>query len=154
MPEERTFTEAQAHRHFAVNCFNQTWRFIEKADRTPEDDHTMLSLAYTSLHHWMQIGAPVNFVRGHWLLSRVYAVLKDGAQAKAHGARCLDLCEQDGIGDFDLAYAYEALARASHLLGEVAERDNYIRLADEAGKYIAKEEDRKLFLSDMATIKG
>jgi hypothetical protein len=140
------------HRQVAVDCFNATWKYLDKPDRTVADDHMMLALAYTSWYHWMQIGKPVNFARGHWLLSRVNAVLGNGKEALSHAQRVLEICQAEGIGDFDLAYAYEALARSYAVLGQPDDRDRNCELAVEAGKAIAGEGDKKLFDSDLASV--
>ena len=35
----------------------------------------MLHAAHASRFHWGEVGEPVNFARGEWQISRVYAVL-------------------------------------------------------------------------------
>jgi hypothetical protein len=39
-----------------------------------------------------------------------------------HAQRALDICLAEGVGDFDLAFAYEAIAR-SHAIAGDAETD-------------------------------
>jgi len=46
-------------------------------------------------------------------VSRVYAVLGRAEPARHHAQRVLDVCLENGIGDWDLGFAYEALARAA-----------------------------------------
>ena len=36
MTQHPDFDLTLAHRHFAVECYNQAWDLINKADRTPE----------------------------------------------------------------------------------------------------------------------
>ena len=43
-----------AHQYFAVQCFNQAWRLIEKVDRSPADDEQMIELAHASMWHWLE----------------------------------------------------------------------------------------------------
>ena len=100
-------------RQLAVDLFNATWQLLDTPDRSPDDDLRMLHMAHASRHHWAQVGEPVNLARGEWQVSRVYAVLGRAEPARFHGERCLEICEEYGIADFDLAYAYEALARAA-----------------------------------------
>jgi tetratricopeptide (TPR) repeat protein len=64
---------------------------------------------------------PAHLARGEWLISRVYAVLQRPEPALYHARRVLDLCQDNGIGDFDLAFAYEALARAHATAGGAAQ---------------------------------
>ena len=58
----------------------------------------------------------------------------------------------DQIGDWDLGFAYEALARASAVAGDEPERERYLQLAREAAEQIAEDEDRELLLADLATL--
>ncbi len=38
MPDQPTFDVTAAHKFFAADCYNQTWGFMDKANRTPEED--------------------------------------------------------------------------------------------------------------------
>jgi hypothetical protein len=143
----------EAERELAAQLFNHVWTLLEKESRTPEEADEMIHAAHASRHHWGMVGKPVNFVRGEWQCSRVYAVLGRAEPALWHGRRCLDLCDEHGIGDFDLAYAYEALARAHRIAEELPEAEAYERLAVEAGEGIADSEDREQFRSDLATLR-
>lgn len=105
-------------RAWAVQLFNRVWTLLEQPDRTPEDDATMIHAAHTSCFHWMQIGTPVNAVRGEWQCARVYATLGRGEPGIYHARRALAICQANGIEGFDLAYAYEALARAHGVSGD------------------------------------
>ena len=144
--------EKDLHRKFAVDCFNGTWDLLEKTDRTPEDDAKMIHMAHASRYHWDQIGTPLNFARGDWQISRVYAVLGQGENALNFAKRCLHLCQEIKVGDFDLAFAYEAAARAYAVLGNEAMKDKHLALAKEAGDAISKEDDKKYFFSELETI--
>ncbi len=152
MAEQETQPAQEWHKKFAVDLFNFTWSLLDKPDRTPEDDDLMLHAAHASRYHWSRIGTPVHFARGEWQISRVYAVLKRAEPAIYHAQRCLQICQANGIGDFDLAFAYEALARAYALAGSKDESARYLALAKAAGEQIAEEDDRSLLFSDLATI--
>src|SRR4030067_183996 len=78
------------------------------------------------------VGAP----GGEGQSSRGYAVLARGEAALVHALRSLEICQAHGIGDFDLAYAYEALARAWATLGSAEETSRYLALARETGARI------------------
>lgn len=120
--------------------------------RTRAQDDEMLHAAHASRHHWGQIGEPVNFARGEWQCARVYAVLKRAEPAHYHAQRSLAICVEHNIGDFDLAFAYEALARAAMVADDEEEMRRYLELAREAGKNIAEEDDKQIFDADLATI--
>jgi len=140
------------HRKFAVDCFNNTWTLIEKADRSPQDDARMIHMAHASRFHWGEIGTPLNFARGDWQISRVYAILGQGQNALTYAKNCLHLCNDNDFGDFDLAFAYEAAARAFAVLGDVKMTEKHRELAKKAGEIIAKEDDRKYFFNELETI--
>ena len=67
--------DAADRRQLAVDLFNHVWTLLEKTDRTPMQDDEMLHAAHASRYHWGEVGEPVNFARGEWQCSRVYAVL-------------------------------------------------------------------------------
>lgn len=143
--------EKQAHKHFAVSCFNAIWPLLEKgANRSESENRAMVHLAHASYYHWTQVGEPVHFQRGKWMLARVYTVLADKIQALYYAQQCLALTEKHHLKDFDLAYAYEAMARAYALNGDESNFKDYYHLAEEAAKAIAGEKDRELFSNDLA----
>jgi hypothetical protein len=140
------------HRKFAVDCFNGTWDLIEKQDRTSQDDARMIHIAHASRFHWGEIGTPLNFVRGDWQISRVYAILGQGLNALFYAESSIRLCIDYQISDFDLAFAYESAARANALLENLEEMNKFLALANEAGQAIEKADDRKYFFSELETI--
>ena len=140
------------HRKFAVNCFNGTWELIDKADRTPDEDAKMVHMAHASRYHWGQIGTPLNIARGDWQISRVYAVLGQGENALYYAKSCLHICIDHDLGDFDLAFAYEAAARAFAVLGDVEMTKEHLARAQKAGEAIAEEDDQKYFFAELESI--
>ena len=140
-------------RRVAVELFNHVWTLLERDERTRDDDDEMLHAAHASRFHWGEVGEPVNRVRGEWQCSRVYAALARSEPALHHARRCLELCEENDVEEFDLPYAYEALARAHALAGDREEAARYKRLAADAGEQIADEDDRELLFSDLATLR-
>jgi hypothetical protein len=55
----------------------------------------------------------------------------------------------DLMADFDIAYAYEAQARALALSGEMNEAEAHLENAQAAGEAIADEQDREIFMGDL-----
>ena len=137
------------HRRLGVDLFNEVWRLIESR----EDDDRMLHAAHASRYHWAESPEckPENLARGEWQVSRVYVVLGRAEPAIWHARRCLEHCERAGLGDWDLAYAYEALARA-HALARSAESADWKAKARAAGDAIAAPEDREHFDEDYLTL--
>jgi hypothetical protein len=135
-------------RQLGVDLFNGTWRLIESR----EDDELMVHMAHASSYHWAVAPEckPENRARGEWLISRVYAIVGRPEPALHHAQGCLDWCRDNRISDWDLAFAYEALARASRLAGDDAATAQYVELARFVE--IAETEDRDLVEADLATI--
>ena len=145
------------HRAIGIDLFNRTWDLMGKQDRTVEEDDAMLHMAHASAHHWRAEGAGAtaeNLARSEWQVSRVYTVLGRGEPAGYHARRCLEICQANGIGDWDLAFAYEALARAASVAGDLAAADSWAEQARRAAEDIVEDEDRDAVLTDLATIPG
>ena len=146
--------ERKRHRELAVDAFNGTWKLLRKRKRTRIEDLAMIHMAHASRHHWGLVGTPKEWAIGEWQVSHVYAALRRPEPARYHAAACLDLCRRHSVGDFPLAYAYEALARASALAGRKPEAARYLRLGLKAAQGIREADDRALFLSDLKTVPG
>jgi tetratricopeptide (TPR) repeat protein len=114
----------------------------------------MIHTAHASRYHWGHApgATPANLARGEWQISRVYAVLGRPEPALHHARRVLDICQENGIGDWDLAFAYEALARAHAVAGDAAQARHYTDQALAAAKDIAEDAERQLVLADLETI--
>lgn len=152
MTEETRGMQQELHRKLGVDLFNAVWGLLDKSDRTPDENLKMVHMAHASRYHWGEVGAPLNFERGEWQISRVYAVLGRAEPALFHAQTCLAICQGHGYGDFDLAFAYEAMARAHAVTGNAAERARYLKLAQEAGQQIAEEDDRRYFMAELEKI--
>lgn len=145
---------AEDERKLGVALFNATWDLMEKENRSRDDDDAMLHMAHASRHHWGQVGKPEHFARGEWQCSRVYAVLRRPEPCLHHAQRVLDICQEHGIGDWDLAFAYEALARGHAINGDSEQARAFTEQALAAAEDIAEDGDRDLVLSDLETIPG
>ncbi len=54
--------------------------------------------------------------------------------------------------DWDIAFAWEAIARASRVAGDDGSAESALARARELSAEIAEDEDRELLLSDLSTI--
>lgn len=99
-------------KNLAIKLFNETWDLIEKENRSMDEEALMIHKAHASLYHWLQAGTPLHEQRGEWMVSHVYAVIGRYEPAIYHAKRCMALTQQHKFDDFDLTFAYEALARA------------------------------------------
>ena len=141
-------------RKLAADLFNRVWTLLETVDRTPEQDDEMVHAAHASRYHWgeVKVGEPVNLARGEWQCSRVYAVLGRPEPALWHARRCVAINEANGIADFDIAAAYEAMARAHVAAGDLAEVAAWKAKATAALEGIADPDDRDIIEGDLATL--
>jgi hypothetical protein len=144
----------EERRTLAVDLFNRSWELMLQPKRTPEQDDELLHTAYASRHHWSQVGTTANAARGEWQLSRVYTVLGRAEPALYHAKRCLAYCESDpgALEDWDLPYAYEALARAQLVAGNDDEAKRFATQARELGQVVADDEDREHLENDLGTL--
>jgi uncharacterized protein YndB with AHSA1/START domain len=137
------------HRAQGIECNNSTWEMIE-AERTPENDEEMLRRAYASTYHWARAvrRLPANEARGAWLLAKVQLLAGQPQLSLRYADRCLAVCKEHGLADFDLAYAHEARARALKALGdEIAAAENW-ELAKAVP--VADPEDQAILDADLA----
>ncbi len=151
-PPTRLELDPDVRRTAAVATFNYTWSQLRREDRTERDDDLMIHAAHTSRFLWEDVGGPINHARGEWQISRVYAVLGRAEPALFHARRCLEICEAEGIGDFDLGFAYEAMARAHAVAGNAEEAARYGAMALEQAAAVADLDDREVLLGDLATL--
>jgi hypothetical protein len=136
------------HRQLGVDLFNETWRLIESR----EDDGLLIDCAHASAYHWALAPEcrPRNRARSSWLISRAYTVLGRAEPALFHANRCFELCERHALGDWDLAFAYEALARANRVAGDADAVREYVEFAQAVE--IADADDRKHLEVDLKTL--
>ncbi len=150
MSDATNYSLEQAQNKLAKIYFNKVWDYLEQTDRSPADDEAMVHAVHTSCYLWMQIGTPLNHQRGEWQVARVYSVLGLADSALRHANRCLELTQkhQELMQDFDIAFAYECVARANAIAGNAETANKYISLAEAAGEEIKDKDDRKVFIDD------
>jgi len=140
------------HRRLGIDLFNLVWDYLEKPERTQQEDDSMLNAAHASRYHWEQVGTALNLARGEWQLSRVYATLRRSEPALYHAQRSLEICEANGIGDFDLAFAFEAKARAMAIAGQFAECRTWLERARQAAQNIQEADDREWLEENLESV--
>ena len=139
-------------RKLAAELFNHTWTLLEKPDRSPEEDDEMIHSAHASRFHWGEVGEPVHRARGEWQCARVYSVLGRAEPALWHARRCLAINEAIGSGDWDIASAYEAMARAYLTAGDLDDVAAWKAKATAALDGIADADDREIVEGDLASL--
>ena len=137
------------HKALGIALYNYVWTFLEMTERTDAENETMVNATHASRYHWGKVGTPREFSIGEWQISRVYSVLGWAEPALFHGRRALRYCEANGLGDFMLAYSYEAIARAAAVGNDAALYRATMRIANSAVEGIAEEDDRAMFVQDL-----
>ena len=143
MPEER-MTLDEFHKKLAVETNNGIWPVLDKAEPTDEELEEALHMAHTSRYHWSKIGEPINIARAEYMISRVCSAMNRGEPAMFHAKRCLEIIEELGVGDFDLAFAHEAMARAFAAANDSKNCKKHKDRAQKATNDVKESEDRKI----------
>jgi len=146
------------HRQFGVEGNNETWRLLDTGRPGPEasaeERERFLYRAYSSAYHWMETptATPANRARGEHLISRAAIAVGQAEVALRHAERCLELCREnaDATEDWDVAFAEEAIARAHAAAGNRSAAADHHKIATDLGAAIADEEDREVFLAELA----
>lgn len=136
------------HKALGAELYNKTWELFGG------DPDALIHTAHASAYHWMQAGTAANRARSEWLCARVYSELGRPEPALHHARRCLELVEANPevMEDWDLAGAYEALARAHKVAGNSAESARFRDLGLAAVAKVEDPEDRVHIEGDLAGI--
>jgi hypothetical protein len=151
MTDEK-MTADEFHKKVAIMTNNGIWPTLDKEDPSKEELEEALHMAHTSLYHWSKIGQPINKARAEYMVARVYSAFQWAEPALYHAEQCLNITKKTGIGGFDLAFAYEVMAKANSVAGKSAECKKYRELAQKATDAIEGEEDRKICQSEVDKI--
>jgi hypothetical protein len=118
---------ARWHRRFAIELFNRSWDLLEQADRSREDDAEMLAAAFGSAYHWGVVGTAENRALGDHQIAKVASHAGQPGLALDYARRALEAIEIGHFGDWQVAAAYEGMARACAAAGDIAGRDYWVQ---------------------------
>jgi hypothetical protein len=154
MSKKPDFDISTAHKYFSADCFNRTWDYIDKPVRTKSEDESMLRLSLASLWHWTEREdcTSTNLSIGYWQVSRVFSLLRQADNARHYGELCLEASQKEGVPPYYLGTAYEALARAEHVAGDLNKMEGFLIQAHQVATLLPDPEEKKMLLSDLATI--
>jgi hypothetical protein len=160
MTQEETMTEGPgfdlpaAHKFFSADCFNKTWEYLDKTERTEQENQQMIQLAVASLCHWAQRDdcTNTNLSVGYWQASRAYVSAGLIEEARRYGTLSLHVSQREDVPPFFLGYAHEALARVEALAGNRDLANEHIAEAHRAAEQVTDAEEQKLLLDDLKTI--
>ncbi len=155
MGNKPDFDIAAAHKYFSAECFNRAWDYIKKTVRTPRENETMLQLSLASLWHWTQREdcTATNMAVGYWQVSRVFALLRQAENAKHYAELSLEASKAEGVLPFYRGYAYEALARAENVAGNLDEMERHLIQAHQVAASLTDPDEKKRMLRDLASIR-
>ena len=149
--QETILTGPEFHKKMAVDLFNETWKLLDKPDRTPDDDARMSHAAHASRLHWECVGTAENFAIGEWQVSRVHAVLGQCDTALYHARRSLDIATLHGLSPFLVAYAHEAIARALSTT-QPQTASEHLTMARRIASEISDPEEKTILDEDLSSI--
>ncbi len=154
MSKKLPFEIADAHRYFAVDCFNKAWDLIDQSERTPDEDQQMIGLGQASLWHWARREdcTDRNLSVGCWQVSRIYALVGQADEARRYGQLSLDSGRRSELPPFFIGYSHEALARAEAGLENRTEMEKHLESAREEADKVSGAEEKKQLLDDLADI--
>ena len=155
MAKEPEFDIDSAHRFFSATCYNKAWELINKTNRTAEEDEQMIRLSLSSAWHWTQRDdcTDQNMSIAYWQISRIYSILGQASNAKRYAELCLGASQGDEMQPFTLGYAYEALARAEMVAGNLEKVEEHLQQAHKLLAVLTDEHEKKFLGDDLATIK-
>ena len=139
------------HRRQGVEANNAAYPLLTEPS-SPERDEELLRTAYAAAYHWQRAAnqLPANQARADYVIAKALVATGQAERALVSARRMLAQCEEHGLGDFDLAYAHEVMARAHGALGEPEESARHAQLA--LGVPIADQEDRAIVEADLADL--
>jgi uncharacterized protein YndB with AHSA1/START domain len=140
---------ADWHRAQGIECNNACWEMMTAA-RNDINDEELLRRAYASTYHWQRAAGrrPENEARGLYMVSKALLVTGQPERALHYADLVLGQCAAHNLVDFDLAYAYEARARALKALGRQVDAE--VAWDAAISVPIADPEDRAIVDSDFA----
>ncbi len=148
------FDTAKADRAFAGQFFNDTWTFMDKAERSEDEIDAMIHCCHASFHHWSRVAdaTPTNRAVGYWQLARVYAVAGRAAGAQRYAQRCLAASQAPGAEAWVVGSAHEAVARAAALRGDRAARDRHLAEARAIVALVSDAETKEILEGDIESV--
>ncbi len=154
MSNQHTQDWSAAHRHFSAFCFNKVWEYIEKKDRSEEDNFAMLHSAIASFWHWTQREdrTPTNLSVGYWQVSYVYSLLGQAELARKYAEFCRQISEK--LEPFYLGEAYQALASAEKAAGNRVKMAVHLKKAREILAQLTDDEEKDALTRDLQAVES
>jgi len=152
MTDDDKLSIEEFHKKIAVETNNSIWPVLDKEDPSKQELEDALDMAHASRYHWKKIGEPINLARADYMISRVASAMGRAESALHHAKRCLEITKDTGIGDWDLAFAYEAMTRAYAVAKDRKKFNEYMERTRKAISEIESKQDKKIVQGELDKI--
>lgn len=153
MKKEKQILINHIHRYFGVEFNNTAWKYFDKKSVAGKDVDDMINYAHSSLHHWKLFsgGKTVNEQRGEYMIAKAYCIAGNKQEALYHAKKCLDITKKYSkeMEDFDFTFAFEIMAYANYISGNLKEFGKYKSLAEESIKNVKDKTDRDICIKEL-----
>jgi len=145
--------DAEGHRTEAVEAYNRAWALLGAEHRTADQDAYLLTAAFTSRHHWQEVGGAQQWIVADWMVSRAAAAVGLGELSLLFAERAYGAALEDGT-DWLEASAAEGVARAFAAAGDLGQRDAWCAVAVGLVTAIGNKENRAVVAGQLAETAG
>ena len=118
--------------------------------RTADQDAELLTAAFTSRHHWQEVGGAQQWIVSDWMVSRAAAAVGIGHLSLLFAERAYAAALEDGTPDWLQASTAEGVARAYGAAGNLDQRDAWCAIASGLVRAIGNKEDRAVVAGQLA----
>ena len=146
--------DAEGHRTEAVEAYNRAWALLGTDHRTADQDADLLTAAFTSRHHWQEVGGAQQWIVADWMVSA-------GRRRRRHG-RARPPVRRAGLrrGRWRTAPTGsrprppKGVARAFAAAGDLGQRDAWCAVAVGLVTAIGNKENRAVVAGQLAETAG
>lgn len=135
-------------RYFAIESNNEFWSLSE-SELTQEEKQRVLTVAFSSLYHWTEVGTQENIELANLAVARALCV-NNSSLSVQFAQTAFSYFDGDGA-DWVQAFTNAVLSHALLTLGDQAQSVKYYEKAI-SYQEILSDEDRKIFDSTFKTI--
>lgn len=152
MTDDDKISIEEFHKKIAVETNNGIWPILDKENPSEKELEDALDMAHASRYHWKKIGKPINLARADYMISRVASAMGRAESALHHAKRCLEITKDTGVGDWDLAFAYEAMTRAYAVAKDKKKFTEYMERTRKAISEIESKQDKEIVQGELDKI--
>lgn len=139
-------------RAVATELYNRCWEILELQSRSSDDDVELITAAFASRYHWLQVGSGEQWIVSDWMVSRAAGVVGAPELSLVFAQRAHNAAQNGDSPDWLVASTAEGVARAFAAGGNAEEFAKWNALAGRLVEAIADPEDRALIASQLADI--